>query len=88
MHANVYCRRIDRGTVQIHKLTLLRVFNDLLTSSDSNQISILTLLDLSAGFDRIDYDVLLNPLNNVFGIYDTTLAFFESCLELGKAKIS
>ena len=32
---------------------LLRVFNDLLTASDSGSISILTLLDLSAAFDTI-----------------------------------
>ena len=73
---------------QYRQTTLLRVFNDLLTSSDSNQISISTLLDLSAAFDRIDYDVQLNPSSNVFGIHDTALAFFESCLELGKAKMS
>ena len=33
---------------------LLRVFNDLLTASDSGSIYILTLLNLSAAFDTID----------------------------------
>ena len=47
---------------------LLRVFNDLLTGSDSDHVSILTLLDLSAAFDTTDHDLLLNRLRDVFGI--------------------
>ena len=39
---------------------LLRVFNDLLTASDDDQISVLTLLDLRAAFDTIGHDILHN----------------------------
>ena len=60
---------------------LLRVFNDLLTASDSDQISILTLLDLSAAFDTIDHNILLRRLDKVFGIHGTALLFFQSYLE-------
>ena len=59
---------------------LLRVFDDLLTSSDSDHISVLTLLDLSAAFDTTDHDLLINRLRDVFGIRDTALAFFGSYL--------
>ena len=38
---------------------LLRVFNDLLTASDSGSIYILTLSNLSAAFDTIDSKTLL-----------------------------
>ena len=38
---------------------LLRIVNDILTASDANQISILTLLDLSAAFHTIDLSILL-----------------------------
>ena len=65
---------------------LLRVFNDLLTSSDSEQISVLILVDLSAAFDTMDHDLLLNRLRDVFGIRDTALAFFGSYLS-GKKQI-
>ena len=41
----------------------LLVFNDVLTSSDSDHILILTLLDLSAAFDIINHFILLNHLN-------------------------
>ena len=58
---------------------LLRVFNDeLLTASDSDQISVLTLIDLSAAFDNIDHDILLNRMKHSFGIHDKALLFFES----------
>ena len=55
---------------------LLRVFYDLLTSSDSDHISALTLLDLSAAFDTIDHDLPLNRLRDAFGIRDSALTFF------------
>ena len=42
--------------------------NYLLTSSDSDQTSVFTLLDLSVAFDKIDHDLLLNRLRDVFGI--------------------
>ena len=60
---------------------LLRVFNDLLTASDSDQISALTLLDLSAAFDTIDHDILLNRMEHSFGIRDKALMFSESYLK-------
>ena len=59
---------------------MLRAFNDFLTSSDSDHISVLTLLDLSAAFDTTDHDLLINRLRDVFGIRDTALAFFGSYL--------
>ena len=38
---------------------LLRIVNDILTASDAKQVYFLTLLDLSATFDTIDYSLLL-----------------------------
>ena len=67
---------------------LLRVFDDLLTSSDSDHISVLTLLDLSAAFNTIDHDLLLNRLRAVFGIRDTALVFFGSYLSGRKQLVS
>ena len=57
---------------------LLRILNDLLTASDDGQVSLLTLLDLSAAFNAIDHDILFNRLEHVFGIQNSALSFFRS----------
>eukprot|EP00745_Piridium_sociabile_P020377 TRINITY_DN313_c0_g1_i4.p1 TRINITY_DN313_c0_g1~~TRINITY_DN313_c0_g1_i4.p1 ORF type:complete len:508 (-),score=73.27 TRINITY_DN313_c0_g1_i4:117-1640(-) len=67
---------------------LLRVFNDLLVASDSSQISVLTLLDLSSAFDTIDHSILLDRLKLAFGVRDTALKFFESYLTDRKQVVS
>ncbi len=53
--------------------------NDLL-SSDRGCISLLVLLDLSAAFDTIDHNSLLNRLENCVGISGSALAWFKSYL--------
>ena len=58
------------------------------TCSDSDHISVLTLLDLSAAFDTMDHDLLLICLRDVFGILDTALAFFWSYLSRRKQIVS
>ena len=37
----------------------MKVFSDILSALDNGQITVLTLLDLSAAFDTIDHDILL-----------------------------
>ena len=59
---------------------LLRVVSDLLTSLDDDKVSVLLLLDLSAAFDKIYYQTLFSPLENVFGIRSTVLKWFRSYL--------
>ena len=60
---------------------LLRVQNDLLQAVDNEGGAILVLLDLSAAFDTIDHQKLLNLSNQSFGIRGVALKWFESYLK-------
>jgi retron-type reverse transcriptase len=44
------------------------------------QVSALVLLDLSAAFDTIDHNILLNRLRSTFGISDTAFTLLSSYL--------
>ena len=64
------------------------VLNDLLTASDDGQVSLLILLDLSATFDTIDYDILFHRLEHVFGIQNFALSFLRSYFAERKQMVS
>ena len=53
--------------------SLLRVKADLLAAMDKQEVTCLVLLDLSAAFDTISHNLLLNCLKFCFGIMDMAL---------------
>ncbi len=59
---------------------LIRVTNDLLLSYDRGCISLLVQLDLSAAFDNIDHNILLNRVEIFVGISGSALAWLKSYL--------
>ena len=59
---------------------LLKVVNDVLIAFDSNTATILLLIDLSAAFDIVDIDKLLNILEHDIGIKGIALLWFKSFL--------
>jgi hypothetical protein len=59
---------------------LLRIQNDLLLAADRKHISALVLLDLSAAFDTVDHEILLQRLSLNFGIQNSALNFLRSYL--------
>ena len=59
---------------------LLKVTNDILSALDGGDLSILTMLDLSAAFDTIDHTTLIHRLNTLYGISGPALDWFRSYL--------
>ena len=59
---------------------LVRVISDILGAMDNKKVTILGLLDLSAAFDCVDHDILLERLRCRFGVTGVVLAWVESFL--------
>ena len=66
---------------------LLKIQNNILAAMDNQRVTLLVLLDLSAAFDTIDHQVLLNRLYVTYGITGTALKWFHSYLSNRKQRI-
>jgi len=59
---------------------LVKIHNDLITTIDEGHVGALALLDLSAAFDTVDHQLLLEILRHCFCVTDSALAWFASYL--------
>jgi len=59
---------------------VLKVFSDILYALDSQNLAMLTMLDLSATFDSVDPDTLLQCLHKSCGLQGRVLDWFTSYL--------
>ena len=66
---------------------LCRIYNDLLLNTQNSMITLLILLDLSAAFDTIDFDLLLKDLYEG-GIRGNALKLLETYLKERFQKVS
>ena len=67
---------------------LIKVLNDIQLNTDSTKVSVLVLLDLSAAFDTVDYDILLQRLEHYVGLSGTVIQWFKSYLQNRKYFVS
>ena len=61
---------------------LLKVKSDLLHALDKQEVTCLVLSDLSAAFDTVDHDLLLNRLHFRYGFDEIILNWISSYLRL------
>ena len=59
---------------------LTKVHNDVMLSMSKGEVVMLVLLDLSAAFDTVDHNILLNRLQTRYGIEGKALQWFRSYL--------
>ena len=70
-----------------NETALIRVVNDMLNAIDNGNLSLLTLLDLSAAFDTIEHSILLERLHTSFGIDGLPLKWVKSYLSNRHQKV-
>ena len=60
---------------------MVRIQNDILQTTDNQEVTILLLLDLSAAFDTVNHAILINRLEKSVGITGNAPNWFVSCLK-------
>ena len=62
------------------EMAMLRVWTDIMMAADQRQVTLLALLGMSAAFDCVDHDLLLQRLHTVFGLSNAPLEWIRSFL--------
>ena len=59
---------------------LVKVMSDIIYAADTKKVTLLGLLDMSAAFDTVNFDILLERLGTTLGICGQAHAWFKSFL--------
>ena len=60
--------------------SIMKMTNDLLWSIERKEVTAVIVPDMSAAFDTVDHNLLLDILHNRYGITDTALQWYQSYL--------
>ena len=66
---------------------MVKLVNDLLWSMERKEATAVAVIDLSAAFDTVDHNILIDLLHETFRIGDKTLRWFQSYLENRYCKV-
>ena len=90
MVSNAIFPALQSSYRQFHstETALIKVINDILLKMNSQHITMLILLDLSAAFDTVDHRILLERLSDEVGIRGTALNWFRSYLSDRSQRVS
>jgi len=72
-----------QSTYRRHHCTetaILKVLSDVCLATDSQRVTLLALLGLTAAFDCVDHDILLQSLQSNFGLGGKVLDWLRSFL--------
>ena len=68
--------------------SLVKLVNDILWTMEKQLVTVVVILDLSAAFDTVDHDLLLEVLESRFGIVGTARKWYTSYLKPRSFKVS
>ena len=67
--------------------SMVKLVNDLLWSMERKEATAVAVIDLSAAFDMVDHNILIDLLHETFGIGDKALRWFQSYLKNKYCKV-
>ena len=75
-----FIKKIKHLSYRSTETALLKVKNDILMNMNRQHVTLLVLLDLSAAFDTVDHNILLDSLKLKVGVSGKVLDWFSSYL--------
>ena len=91
-HCNINTLLLDfQSAYQKHhgcEMSLLKLTNNILWGMENQQATAMIILDLSAAFDTVDHELLLQVLNHKFGVTGMALDWYKNYLIPRKFKVS
>ena len=70
------------------KTSLVKLVNDILWNMENQLVTAIVILDLSAAFDTVDHDILLEVLEKCFGIVGAARTWYKSYLKPRRFRVA